>query len=404
MDGNSYANKRLLGKRATYAEFAKYVAGAVLGAGGRPPMNLTEIARELGYSDLKTVRAMRDLAYELGHLQKGPDGRPARPDAAHRTAYFVSHDQFCKHPLIAPWVADLMNRKQGRPLKGARGIITTLKAVCNFLKADPRIFITGPDHGTVLKRVREIMQGINSEIRAGRWHRRAGSDPKFIIHRLVRAVRDFMAFHGYSFPRGTSGVMGQRKLSHGKFAHVKLTDDQIDAIKARIKETHGIDSDLFRTFTFGIQSCARRSAIQTARIDRREWSKTPKGIPLLMVWVYETKTEDEWPKYLTWPDLQESIEAQAKRSEYLLEKRTDRDMDRLANQLRDLYRWVNPADLDYFLEHPFHVLRHTGAQYWLNLCNYNHSLVAEMGGWKSDEVRQSYGRIPADRVLGALGI
>ena len=405
MEADAYANKRLMGRRTTYRNLAKHMAGMLLGTAGRPPMNLTQAAAQLGYKDLKQARAIRNLAVDLGYLQVGPGGRAARPERAARDAAFVDNDTFCQHPLIKPWAADLMNRKQGRPLKGARGVITSFRTLCDFLKADPEIFITGPDHGAVLTSVREIMQGVNTEIRAGRFpHRKKGSDPAFIIHRLVRAVRDFMAYHGYSYQRGTSGVMGQRKLSHGKFAHVKLTKDQIDAALDRIAGTHGIDSDLYRAFAFGIQSCARRSAIQTARIDRREWSTTPKGIPLLMVWVHETKTEDDWPKYITWPDLQKSIEKQAARGPYLLTNRTEKGMDEIADQLRDLYRWLNPPDLKYFLDHPFHALRHTGAHYWLEICNYNHSLVAEMGGWKSDEVRQSYGRIPADRVLGALGI
>ncbi len=52
-------------------------------------------------------------------------------------------------------------------------------------------------------------------------------------------------------------------------------------------------------------------------------------------------------------------------------------------------------DLDYFLEHPMHVLRHVFAHKWLRLTKYNYGVVADWGHWHTiAELERSYGEMP----------
>ena len=403
------ARKRLFGKRATYREFAEYYARAATGRHGYAPENLSQIARRLDFKDLKKMREIRDLAVELGHMALGPDG-PRAPTSTERFQAFLTSDQFCGHPRIDPWITSMQNRIGGHPVANMRGRISTLKSMFNHLKISPETLLAPGDHSEVLQNAEALMQGLNAEIRAGRIPGiRRGSDPAQVMHRYTSVLRDWLAYWGYSFPRGRGGIMSQKKLSHGQYGHVKLTDDQISTALKGLEDGPGIDSDLYRIFAFGIQSCSRRGALYSAKVDDIEYTKSPKGNTILQTKVYESKTKHKnkgiWTKYITWPNLISSIEAVRARGPYLLEDRSRAATEANAKALKNIYRALNPPGLEYSMAHPYHTLRHYGAHYWLRKCNYNHSVVAKIGGWHTaDELKISYGEIPADVILGALGI
>ena len=410
MNPEDAAKKRLFGRRVQNKDIASYVANALLGSAGRPPMNLSEIQRKLGYKDPKSVRQFRDLALDLGLLEKDAEGRIHRRNRTREFNAFLENDAFAKHEAIAPWIESMMNRKQGRPLKIMRGRITTFRKLCNLLSVDPEYWIAPGNSAEVLKHAAATMQGFNADLQSGKVPIRQGSNPTTVLYRYVGVLRDFLAYHGYTFPRGSSGVMGQKaSMFHGKYADVKFTSDQLESVLASIRAGPGVDSDLYRAFAFGIQSCARRRALIGTELDTMEETTSKAGNPLLIVKVFESKTEHKnsgiWKKVIAWPETQEAIKRQAKKSKYLLDGRTPAAVQKLADQLREEYKKANPARLDYFLEHPFHTLRHCGAHYWLQRCNYNHSLVADIGGWfTTDELKNSYGAIPEDHVYGALGL
>lgn len=405
-----YARKSLRGKRATYDEFALYVAEALIGTSRHPPARISEIAKKLNFKDTRTVRAMRDLAIDLGYLKIGTNGEIERPTSQKSANFveFVTHDIFCQDPLIRPWVESMLSRKQGKPLKSARDRISCMKNLCNYLRVDPEFFINQGDTQQVLAHARTIMQGFNADLIAGKAPMKKGAKAEFTLYRYVQALRSFMAHHGYAFPRGETGIMSQAiSQFHGHYADVKFTEFQIELIKEKIMRKEGIDSDIFRCFCFGIQSCARKKALLNTQIDDIE--KIEKnGKPVYVVKVFESKAEHKnkgiWKKYITWADLRESIDKQINRKDkYLIRDRSHAGELSLIKRLKELYTLAEVGRLDYFLSHPFHTLRHCGAHYWLNKCDYNHSLVAAIGGWHtSDELKASYGEIPPDRILGAI--
>lgn len=410
MNPEDAAKKRLFGKRVSNKDMARYVASAILGSKGLPPMNLSQIQRKLGYKDPKSVRQFRQMALDLGYLEAGPDGKIRRPDRGTTLKAYLSTDAFAQHPLVKPWIESMANRKGGKPLKSMRGRITTFKKLCELLRCDPDYFLAPQDTQEILKHVARIMQGFNADLQSGAIPHREGADPHAVLYRFVGPLRDFLAFHGVAFPRGQSGVMSQKTSAHvGKYPDVQLSDEQIEKGIEYIKGKHGIDSDIYRVFCFGIQSCARQAAIMGAKIDNYEWQTTEKGTRLMIIKVFESKTEEKnhgiWEKIISWPELQKAIEARAKKSRYLVEDHARAGKQNLFEQLRQVYREIGPARMDYFMQKPFHALRHIGAHYWLRKCKYNHSIVAAIGGWHTiDELKQSYGSIPKSKIFGELGL
>lgn len=407
LQAQDMANKPLFGKKATHGEIAKYVAQCIKGTARKPPMTITGIARELGYKDPKSIRALRALAIEMKYLVLDENGKVKQntTNQAANFMEFVAHDDFAQHPLIKSWIDSMTSRKQGQPLKSARDRITMMKNLCNHLKADPDYFISAGETKEVLEHVRKIMRGFNSDLLAGKFKTRKGSDPAYALYRYVQTVRDFVAFHGYSFPRGEQGIMAQSIAKfHGNYADVKLTPEQIEIILNNIVINEGINSDIYRVVSFGLQSCARRKAIIGCKLDNIE-EILEKDKLVYIIEVFESKAEHRnkgiWKKYITWPALQGSIDL--RRGRHLIEDRSEAGIKKLIKRLKDLYTIAQPRRLDYFLSHPFHALRHAGAHIWLDKCNYNHSLVAILGGWHTaDELKASYGAIPHKKILESI--
>lgn len=409
MNPSDLAKKRLFGRRATNADMARYVANRILGSTGQPPMTISEICRQLQYKDPKSIRAFRALALELGYLQAGENGRIQRPQRSTEFQAFLDNDQFAQHELIKPWIEDMANRKGGKPIKTMRHRIRTFKKLCNILRVDPGYWTAPGNTQEVLTHVAKTMQGFNTDLQSGKI--RAGKgDPADVLYGYVGPLRDFLAFYGYSFARGASGVMSQKASRHiGKYPDVKLSDEQIDKVLEMIKDKYGIDSDMYRIFAFGVQTCARHGAIFTTKLDSMDWQKSPKGAPLLIVKVFESKTEEIrggiWEKAITWPELQNAIVEHAKKHTHLVIERGRKPERLICDQLRDIYRQINPNNISYFLDKPIHVLRHVGAHYWLSRCEYNHSIVADIGGWNTvDELKRSYGAIPKSEAFRVLGL
>ena len=80
-------------------------------------------------------------------------------------------------------------------------------------------------------------------------------------------------------------------------------------------------------------------------------------------------------------------------------KAKDTHYKNMRDALRKVYTHLGKTE-HYYFEEPFHSLRHIGAHYWLERTEYNHSFVAEIGGWKTiDELQVSYGKIPPSVVI-----
>jgi len=171
-----------------------------------------------------------------------------------------------------------------------------------------------------------------------------------------------------------------------------------------IKERWGLDSDVYRWFWIGVESCARFNALYNMKND---WTKIKrKSGAVFLMSVIESKTEDirggKWTKYITRPDTQKSLELLKERNcDRIFEsKLAETPFKKMITQnISEIYTHLGKTE-PYFHHHPSHALRHLGAHYWLAKTDYNYGIIAEVGGWHTiDELKKSYGQIPPEKIL-----
>jgi len=64
--------------------------------------------------------------------------------------------------------------------------------------------------------------------------------------------------------------MSQKVSNHGKYPDIRFTAEEFEAADKFIKERWGLDSDVYRWFWIGVESCARFNALYHMKND---WTK-----------------------------------------------------------------------------------------------------------------------------------
>ena len=404
MNAEEYSRKRLFGKRVKNKQVAELV-GKYLTEG----LTISDIMTKTGFKDRKTIYAFRDHAVELGLVEITEQGQIVKVQV-NRGDYMPQElKAFSDTDLVDSWIQNMKNRKSGKPIRSWRSLLSSFYRTCQALKMTPEQFIAGLNQKEILDHARQAMQNYKEIYEAGGVQgSRNNADISHVMYSASKAVRDFMAFHGYPFPRGEKGVMSQSITTfRGKYADVKLSNEQIQQMKLAIFERNtSYDSDLFRCFMFGLDTCSRKNAIINAKLDYEIIEQNNHRI--LVVSVFESKTQEIkggiWKKYILDPDLQEQIISRRTAGKsFLLENRGPADIEKLSKSLKSIYQQINPNNLEYILSHPFHSLRHFGAHYHLSRCNYNYAAVAKIGGWNTnEEVEKSYGEMPPEVLINTL--
>ncbi|MGI0027206.1 MAG: helix-turn-helix domain-containing protein, partial [Nitrosopumilaceae archaeon] len=238
-----------------------------------------------------------------------------------------------------------------------------------------------------------------------RFQKKRSKDIRIVTYYIAQSVRDFCGYHGMMWKRGVTGVMSQKILSHGKYADKRLTDEEMERADQFIKSKWGLDSDVYRWFWIGIESCARFSALHNMSLEYTKHVSKKTGKVTYIMTAYETKTKHikggKWIKYITRPDTQKSIDLLKTRGGTRIYESKEADFpftQMISKSMKEVYSFLGKTE--YFENHPTHALRHIGAHYWLARKNYNYGLVALIGGWITiDELRKSYGEMPPEKVL-----
>ena len=397
----------LYGKRVTKDQIVLEITNLLHGTSVRRPYSLSvqEVANVLGVSRA-TIYKYIYLAEEDQRIPKlAKNGRLALPPKSQETVFrhFNHYNKITSDPLVADWMDDVLTRKGGEPLKTWRYRIRTLQSVCNTCNINPSDLLVSH------RNTERILRNYTHQYRDGK----ASLDPRgkkplglrHGVYRIVQGVRDFCAFYQMTWRRGVGGIMSQKIIDHGKYADVRLTIDELERADHFIKETWGLDSDIYRWFWVGIESCARFNALYNMELDYSK-VKSKSGKTVFVLTAYETKTDyirgGKWYKYITRPDTQQSIELLKSRgSRRIYESgilKTPFRSD-ISEKLGLIYKHLGKTNR-YFFTHPTHVLRHIGAHYWLEKKDYNYGIVSEIGGWNTiDELKKSYGQIPPERIL-----
>jgi hypothetical protein len=399
---------RLYGKKSTEEEIAREISRLLLGDQDRRegPISVTDAARTLGYTRA-TVYNYVKKAVEKYHMLEYKNGRICLPENSKQLMKFRRFDKkhdITQDPLVSDWKQDLLTRKNGEPLTTWKTRILALESVCNTCKVNPRELVISQ------RQTEKILKNYSQLYREGRVDKRpAGkkmisSDIKNVVYQKVQGVRDFCGFYNMTWRRGVGGIMSQKVPSHGKYADIRLDDNELEQADKFIKEKWGLDSDVYRWFWIGIESCSRFEALYSTNLEHtRHAGKTGKTTYIMTA--FESKTKQikngKWIKYITRPDTQKSIDfLKARNGTRIYESKMPKFAFRneINQALKEIYNHLGKKN--YFEDHPTHALRHVGAHYWLAKKNYNYGLVAVIGGWNTiDELRKSYGEMPPEKVL-----
>jgi len=395
---------KLYGKKVTSDDILLEIQNLLYAKGSRPyPLKPTEIAQSLGLSR-KTVYNYISKLSKTGQVIRLRSGHFFLPKSdKNEFRKFNKHHEITSDPLVSEWMDDLLTRKQGLPLKSWKIRLRSLETVCNTCKVTPY------DLTISHKKTEKIMRSFAKYFQKGeivcssQGSKTMGMGTTVYIK--VQAVRDFCSFYDISWRKGVSGVMSQKVPHHGKYADIRFTNEEFDAADKFIKEKWGLDSDIYRWFWVGVESCARFSALYNMENDYTK-IKTKKGKVIFLMSVIESKTENirggKWTKFITRKDTQRSLELIKSRNCDKIYESTELRYSfkkNINNQLIEIYQYLGKRE-SYFQNHPSHVLRHIGAHYWLSKTNYNYGIIAEVAGFHTiDELKKSYGQIPPERIL-----
>lgn len=367
-----------------------------------------EISRAFGYSDRTWGwRALKRLVGK-GLLSKNSStGRIQKTEQIKNAeeSIDVSRDSFMQIPSVALWVEDLRTRKDGKPIKTWRSRVWALQVVCETLKISPDSIVcemVNPESTTS-----ELMtkkQTVEYWLR--KFALKFAEKSSANIRGHVTAVVDFGASQkGLAIMRNVSGILSRKKVGYGNYAHVKLTEEQINEIP-NICEREG-DLVLRDVFELGIATGTREKALLTAKVSDFEINEDH-----IVVRVHESKTEghgtSNWEKTIIDPKTIMHLKTRIQERKALGKELLffDSSFDAFEREMRTkiklLYRKVGVTE-PYFFAHSIHALRHAAAQHWLLITNYEYKFVADLLGWKTTEVlEQSYGKMPASVRMAKL--
>ncbi|MBS3922361.1 MAG: HTH domain-containing protein [Nitrosarchaeum sp.] len=395
---------KLYGKKVTSDDILLEINNLLYAKGQRPmPLRPAEIAKALGISR-KTVYNYIAKLSKTGKIIRLRSGHFFLPKSDDREYYeFNKHHIITSDPLVSEWMDDLLTRKQGMPLKSWKSRLRSFETVCNTCKVTPYdLTISNKKTEKIMRSFAKHFQ--NGDVVCSKIGRK-NLGMNTIVYKKVQAVRDFCSFYDITWRKGISGVMSQKVPHHGKYAYIRFTQEEFEAADLFIKERWGLDSDIFRWFWIGIESCARFGALYNMKNDWTE-IKSKSDNRVFLMSVIESKTDNirggKWTKFITRTNTQKSLELlKSRKCDRIFESNLPEYSFRLKihKELSEIYNHLGKHD-SYFQHHPSHALRHLGAHYWLSKTNYNYGIIAEVGGWHTiDELKKSYGQIPPEKIL-----
>jgi len=402
-DENTIARKRLFGKRATFGDFARYVTKRLLGnpSQGIDPLSQAEIQRELGFKDKKSISQFKDLAVQMGILELDERGAPVVPKHS-QVAFrrFNANHPVTKEPLIMAWQNELKFRGHtGKGRKDAKNFILKIEQICNALKISPVQLTINR------KLTEEYAQAFYNMLESGEYkgynsnRTNKGTSMKWYQYRM--ALRSFIIQSGISLPKGTGGILSGKVLSHGLYADLTISEEQIHKIECYLIKKFGLDSDFFRVIMFTLETGARKEAALNCLL---EWTEEEEeGETTFFMKVIETKTEHiklgKIDKFILRPKTQEALRLAKKRNYSKLWDSKNISKGKfyaeITEELKLLYKDLGLTS-HYWYEKPMHSLRHIACQYWLKLTDYDYKFVSEIIGITVPELEKSYGEMPAN--------
>ena len=221
---------RIAGRKVDQDEFKEAMFGAIVAQVKSGITSPAEIGKRLMKDRSTIVRYLQQMEQliedspykikrsETGRLQNSPQVEAAREYADLSKSDFVS-----SYPSVRRWLEDMSVRKDGKPLAQMADHITRLKVICDTLKVSPETMILERvlENGKRLS-ARESVEETYKQF-AIEFAKTHTTTPQ--VYKM--SIRNYAMACGINWPRGVSGLMSGKKVGYGKYAHIKLTDDQI---------------------------------------------------------------------------------------------------------------------------------------------------------------------------------
>ena len=383
------SRNRIAGRKYTPEEYPQAMKDAIMQRIARGIYSPQDIGDQLGKDRSVITRFTKELANE-GKITLTATGRIEKvASVLAKQAYeSLDVDQFVqRYPSVKSWVDDMQVRKDGKAIVQWSRNLSLIKVICDTLKITPEMLVAS-------KQIAEDMQ--KAFILEWRKDHTTGT------HGYTMALRNYAMHSGIVWPRNVGGLMSGKKISFGKFAHIKLSDE---AWMKAIDAGNEISGDVRDWIAIGVETAARHLAMHTIDINSLE-----EHGDYLTLRAFESKTQKNWTKYIVNPAVRELLLARidVRRSMgrtdlFLAEGENPKTYGLTMNaNLKLVYERLGLSE-PYFYAHATHALRHVGAHHWLGLTNYNYALVARIGGW--DDVNtliKCYGEMPASVVVAEL--
>ncbi|MBA7492263.1 hypothetical protein ES702_02812 [subsurface metagenome] len=393
------------------SRIAKKVASYLLGdkSKGVEPMSISDIAKVMGFKSRKSVYAYKDIAIKEGFLAVDLEGKAILPAKTVVGDFkkFTGEHSLLDNELVSYWFKKQLNKKGGSGVKVAKPMLNMLERLFNTLKITPEMLVIEKSNKVVEDYRDEFLEHCRNEtdvkVRTGG---KKGS-LEIISYRINYALASFCAVNGISWARGDP-AMSRKIVGHGQYADIRLTDEEFVIVNDFIIKNFGMDSDEFRWFWVGVESCSRQSALISMKLDYTTIASA-RGGETLVLKAYESKTKQInggiWKKFIKRKDTIDSLKALKSRGGTRIYENKDnlsqiKFNEKMIAFLKSCYAVIGKDEDSYFMQKPNHALRHIGGHYWLAKGNYsNHVIVAKIGGWHTvDELIKSYGEIPPEKV------
>jgi len=390
---------------------AKQVASKLLGdkSKGIEPQNISQVTKSMGFKSTKSTYFYRDLAVENGFLQLDKDGKPVIGIKSQLGAFkeFSKNHILLEDELVSYWYKKQLNKKGGKGITISKDMLSMLERFFNTLRITPEMLIIEKSNRVVEDYRDEFLQ-----------HYRDGTDKRKDIGmkrgniatlnlRINYTLASFCAVNGISWARGDP-AMSRKIVGHGQYAKERLSDEEFVKSEEFLLEKFGLDSDEYRWFWVGIETCSRFGALESMKL-QFDSLIGKNGRETLIMQAYESKTKEKnggmWEKYIKRSQTIESLKLlKARGGTRIFENVEKLSKIKFKHKMQDgmkaIFSHIGKDPDSYYFKKPTHILRHLGAQRLLAKGNFtNHVLVAKVGGWHTvDELINSYGDMPPDIV------
>jgi len=380
---------------------------------GVEPMTILEIQKALGYAKNDSIYEFKKRAIQKGFLAVDENGDPIVPEKSPAKAWklYTDKHELGSDPYMTDWGAEQSAKKNRKGITKAKDMFQILERFFNTVRITPEMLIFNGkiDKKYVEKKRTEFMELYEKGESWMRKSRKKVGMSETLQLRLNYALVSLCSMNGITWQRGTT-TMSRKIVRHGLYADIRLTKEEFQKAETYLIEKYGIDSNEYRWFWVGVETCSRIGALLDMKLDfviSKSVTKDGSERRTFFMKVFESKTQHIaggiWKKWIKRKNTQEALERLKNRGGTRIYETSDSKAlfrRKILDSMRDLFRHLGKDPDSFFFNKPSHALRHIGAHYYLSKGDYsNHVLVAKVGGWHTiDELIKSYGELPPEKV------